>query len=648
MIFNIKRLLGAVAILMVTASAFSQCTSCLPDYTCVANGYPVLCPQLLPDGTTGIVYETTATFNMPGTVTDPGSGVEASLESVTITSITGLPYGLTLTPSNPDGVYYPAAGENFGCATICGTPLAAGQYFVNINVTVVASAFGFSQTVNESFSLPLTILQGAGGGNASFSTSETTGCAPLTVDVTNTITGPGVSYTWDFGGPSSGTSLAFDILTDDYPGETTWLITDETGGIVMSGGPYALGQTLYSEIICVGPGNYTLSVNDSYGDGMQYGGVIGNYVLTDGAGVILAEIVAGGNFGAQGLHPFTIAPSSAPGGCILTTSNPTIVYDTPGTYNLSLTTTVTELTLIGLNITTLAGGWDGDVEEFFWGAPDPFFVMGGDASYTSDWVGDVETPNFTGLSIPLNYGGTYSFSFYDEDDVSANDFLGTANFVASAPGEYTINGGGTTAILSIIETVSAEFVDTEVIIVFESLDVWADIDGDGYGDLSMPVNGCDPMNTTPYAFNSEDCNDADALMFPGGAGTFSGIDNDCNSLVEGDELMAVEGCMDVASCNFNAEANVDDGSCEYVSCAGCTDPLAINYNPTATLADGSCEYTVCLGDFNNDGVVTVSDLLELLSSFGCTSNCANDLTGDNLVTVADLLQILSVFGLDCP
>jgi hypothetical protein len=106
--------------------------------------------------------------------------------------------------------------------------------------------------------------------------------------------------------------------------------------------------------------------------------------------------------------------------------------------------------------------------------------------------------------------------------------------------------------------------------------------------------------------------------------------------------------MDVASCNFNAEANVDDGSCEYVSCAGCTDPLAINYNPTATLADGSCEYTVCLGDFNNDGVVTVSDLLELLSSFGCTSNCANDLTGDNLVTVADLLQILSVFGLDCP
>ena len=74
--------------IMVSASAFSQCSSCTPDYTCVADGFPVLCPSVLPDGTTGEEYLATATFNMPGSVVDPGSGITATLESITITSIT--------------------------------------------------------------------------------------------------------------------------------------------------------------------------------------------------------------------------------------------------------------------------------------------------------------------------------------------------------------------------------------------------------------------------------------------------------------------------------------------------------------------------------------------------------------------------------
>lgn len=607
--------------MMISTSAFSQCSTCTPDYTCVADGYPVLCPTALPDGTTGEEYLAIATFNMPSSVVDPGSGISATLESISITSITGLPFGLTLTPSNPNGVYYPSNGEDYGCATICGTPLAAGEYFVNINVAVVASAFGITQNLSESFSLPLSILQGSGGGNASFTATPTTGCSPLTVDVANSISGSGVSYSWGFDGPTSGTSLLFNILTDAYPDETTWHITDENGATVMSGGPYPTGQTTYEESICVGAGNYNLSVNDSFGDGMQYGDIIGDYTLTDGEGNILAAIVPGGNFGTQGLHSFSISPTSTPGGCILTSSNPTVIYDTPGVYTMSLTTTVTELTLTGLNITTLAGGWDGDVEEnVFWGSPDPFFVLEGDVSYTSDWVSDTELPNYTGLSVPLSYGEAYSVSFYDDDDVSDNDFLGTANFIASAPGEFVINGGGTTATITITESVSAEFFDTEIITVFEGLDVWADIDGDGFGDLNFPINGCDSTNTAPYAFNSEDCNDIDAAIYPGGPGTFEGIDNNCNELIEGDEILAIEGCMD---------------------------PNASNYNPQANISDESCIYSSCLGDFNSDGVITVNDLLTILSEFGCTEECLTDMNGDNFVSVADLLSILAIFGTIC-
>jgi len=51
----------------------------------------------------------------------------------------------------------------------------------------------------------------------------------------------------------------------------------------------------------------------------------------------------------------------------------------------------------------------------------------------------------------------------------------------------------------------------------------------------------------------------------------------------------IEGCTDPEATNYNPEATVDDGSCEY-DVYGCTDPEANNYNPEATVDDGSCEY----------------------------------------------------------
>ena len=436
--------------IMVSASAFSQCSSCTPDYTCVADGFPVLCPDVLLDGTTGEEYLATATFNMPGSVVDPGSGITATLESITITSITGLPFGLTLTPSNPSGVYYPSNGEDYGCATICGVPLAAGEYFVNINVAVVASAFGITQNLSESFSLPLSIIQGAGGGNASFNVSENSGCSPLNVDIENLITGAGVSYNWDFGGPSNGSVINLEVLTDNYPAETTWMVMDSDGELLISGGPYSDAQAIYNEQICVGPGSYTLIVNDSYGDGMQFEGVIGSYVLTDGGGNILAQIVEGGNFGANATHNFTIDESNLVGGCVLNSANPSVLYNEPGSYTISLATTVTELTLTSLDIIQLGDGWGGDVEEGFFGllSPDPFFVLDGDVSFTSASVTDEETPVFNNLSVALTYGENYDVSFYDEDLITGNDFLGTASFFATGAGVYTIYGGGNVAVIN--------------------------------------------------------------------------------------------------------------------------------------------------------------------------------------------------------
>ena len=47
-------------------------------------------------------------------------------------------------------------------------------------------------------------------------------------------------------------------------------------------------------------------------------------------------------------------------------------------------------------------------------------------------------------------------------------------------------------------------------------------------------------------------------------------------------IMTIEGCTDPTACNFDAYANVDDGSCDFESCltVGCTDQLACNYDPS--------------------------------------------------------------------
>ena len=54
------------------------------------------------------------------------------------------------------------------------------------------------------------------------------------------------------------------------------------------------------------------------------------------------------------------------------------------------------------------------------------------------------------------------------------------------------------------------------------------------------------------------------------------------------------GCNDDTACNYISFPDIVDNSlCEYDSCKGCTDPAANNYNSNATLDDGSCQYSGC-------------------------------------------------------
>lgn len=118
-----------------------------------------------------------------------------------------------------------------------------------------------------------------------------------------------------FNTSANGVTIDLTLLTDNYPGETTWTISDDLGSVIFSGGPYAGTQTTYTFSACLPEGCYTFDVFDSFGDGMQYQGVVGNYTLVDDQGNTLAQMVAGGNFGSQATHPFCLTAPGIPG-CI--------------------------------------------------------------------------------------------------------------------------------------------------------------------------------------------------------------------------------------------------------------------------------------------------------------------------------------------
>ncbi len=96
---------------------------------------------------------------------------------------------------------------------------------------------------------------------------------------------------------------------------------------------------------------------------------------------------------------------------------------------------------------------------------------------------------------------------------------------------------------------------------------------------------------------------------------------DPNGNEDGNEVL---GCTYPAACNYDVAANSDDGNCDFASCvvAGCTYVNALNFNPLSTEDDGNCLFPAgdnnCPTDINSDGIISVADVLLLLTDFGQT------------------------------
>tara|TARA_Y100000356_G_scaffold83647_1_gene69585 strand:+ start:416 stop:5182 length:4767 start_codon:yes stop_codon:yes gene_type:complete len=84
------------------------------------------------------------------------------------------------------------------------------------------------------------------------------------------------------------------------------------------------------------------------------------------------------------------------------------------------------------------------------------------------------------------------------------------------------------------------------------------------------------------------------------------INYDENAIVDnGTCEYFLTGCTDPNATNYDADANIDNGSCVYLeNTTGCTDPAAMNFNPVATEDDGSCQY------FNNNAIGTSDNFVD--------------------------------------
>lgn len=146
-----------------------------------------------------------------------------------------------------------------------------------------------------------------------------------------------------------------------------------------------------------------------------------------------------------------------------------------------------------------------------------------------------------------------------------------------------------------------------------------DADNDGVCD-QLEIVGC--QDSTACDFMAA-ATDAGPCSYPDNP--LRDCTGNCLNDSDGDQVCdeeEVAGCLDVNACNFDLFATDSDSDLCTYNCAGCTYSDAQNYNSSSTKDDGSCTFDLsngsvtCDGDANGDGQVGITDLLDVLDSFG--------------------------------
>ena len=130
---------------------------------------------------------------------------------------------------------------------------------------------------------------------------------------------------WNVIAKPTGEAVFLQLLTDNFPQETSWELMDSTNQVIMSAGPFTDQQQLYTTEFCLDPDAcYSFTIYDAFGDGMSAQGVTGHYDILNGAGVILASL-SKPNFGLSNTNEFCLTSE-----CMLEVSAAVIHESTSG------------------------------------------------------------------------------------------------------------------------------------------------------------------------------------------------------------------------------------------------------------------------------------------------------------------------------
>ena len=235
------------------------------------------------------------------------------------------------------------------------------------------------------------------------------------------------------------------------------------------------------------------------------------------------------------------------------------------------------------------------------------------------------------------------------------DFISDLELNANAPYIVAISASGFVVGSKSLVDENGNIVDQEAIAVWGDDTTTPVIDG-ALTDETIVLKIIDGANL--YNLNTT------AINFSG-----NGLSVLMNAIQNFECTGIVMGCNDSDACNFNEEANENDGSCEYplefyncdgacitdtdgdgvcneLEILGCVEPMACNYNPLATDVTEDCIYPEphrncdgdCINDTDEDGVCDEEEINGCTNYFAC--NYAAGATEDDnscIVVTAEIL-----------
>jgi len=204
----------AVGLISTAISSQAQCPGCVINPACATLAPEGgLCPEVIPAATAGLAYDENITFYIPTNATDPSTGIDVTVLQVTITGISGLPFGLDWQCNNAlSGCVYtppssPPASE-LGCVKICGTALGTpGTYTVTVDVIAQVVAFGITLTQPLSFDATIQLLPPVSGATTfTFSGSPNCNDEYVTTFAAGINESPRLTtWSWNFGNGQTAT-----------------------------------------------------------------------------------------------------------------------------------------------------------------------------------------------------------------------------------------------------------------------------------------------------------------------------------------------------------------------------------------------------------------------------------------------------------